>query len=271
MGFVVAGHVAALVLAHDRALHLPAAFKARFEAATGVEPLEALGEDIAELDNALGAVVAADAAARGGRTTLETLGLGREDFFAELTGAVDAVNAGDAVTAVDLAGQVRSALAVAEPVGRQRANELADAAVSRPSVVAAAVGAGLVAAGGLTLLARRRRRRAASGDVAADVDAGGDAPVDSDVEVSVGARVELDEDALARTRLGGVDRGLDAADGDTGEGTGSTGVVEREPGLGHVGDPVLELGEDLGAVVDAQPVARTEVLVDPDTHGGHEP
>jgi hypothetical protein len=30
------------------------------------------------------------------------------------------------------------------------------------------------------------------------------------------------------------------------------------------------LGEDVRTVVDAQPVARAEVLIDPDTHGGTE-
>ena len=105
-----------------------------------MDPLEALGEDIAELDDALGVVLAADAAARGERTTLEALGLGREDFFAELTGARDAISAGDPAAADDLAGQVQSALAVAESVGRQRADEVADTAVSGPSVVAAARG-----------------------------------------------------------------------------------------------------------------------------------
>ncbi len=120
---------------------LPAAFEARFEAASGVDALDEIGEDIAALDSALSVVLAADTAARAERTTLEALGLGREDFFAELTGARDAINAGDPAAAVDLAGQVHSALAVAEPVGRQRANELADAAASDPWVVAAGVGA----------------------------------------------------------------------------------------------------------------------------------
>jgi hypothetical protein len=249
---------------------LPTTFEARFEGATGVDSLDEIGEDIAELVAALRLVLAADTAAREERTTLGDLGLGREDFFAELTGARDAISAGDPAVAVDLAGQIQSALAVAEPVGRQRGNEVADAAVSDRWLVAAAVGAGLLAAAGITLVARRRRRRLVSGDVAAHVDAGGDAPVDADVEVGVGTRVELDEDALSGAGLGGVDRGLDAADGDASEGAGTTGVVEREPGLRDVGDPVLELGEDVGAVVDAQPVARTEVLVDPDAHGGNE-
>ena len=37
-------------------------------------------------------------------------------------------------------------------------------------------------------------------------------------------------------------------------------------GLGDVGDPVLELHEDVGAVIDAQSVPRAEVLVDPHAH-----
>jgi hypothetical protein len=67
-----------------------------------------------------------------------------------------------------------------------------------------------------------------------------------------------------------VDRGLDVANGNPSERTGAAGVVEGGAGLADVGDPVLELGEDVGTVVDAQPVARTEVLIDPDTHGGTE-
>jgi hypothetical protein len=66
-----------------------------------------------------------------------------------------------------------------------------------------------------------------------------------------------------------VDGGLDVTSGNGSERTGAAGVVEGEATLGDVGDPVLELGEDVGTMVDAQPVARTEVLVDPDAHGSN--
>ena len=43
-------------------------------------------------------------------------------------------------------------------------------------------------------------------------------------------------------------------------------VVERHAELGDVGDAVLELREHVGAVVDAQPVAGAQVLIDPHPH-----
>ncbi len=251
-------------------VELPGAFEARFEAATEPTALEDLGDDIRELTDALVHVRATEAAAGAPRSTLELLGLGHEDFYVELSRARDAITAGDAFSAVDLSGQVRSALAVAETVGRQRALAAADEGRSQLADVALAALAGLVLAGVVTVVSRRRlRRHAASGDVA-HVDPGGDATVDLDVEQRVGTRVELDEDALAGAGLGGVDRRLDVAVGHPGERTGATRVVERGTGLGDVGDAVLELGEDVGAVVDAQPVTGAEVLVDPDAHGGHE-
>ena len=48
------------------------------------------------------------------------------------------------------------------------------------------------------------------------------------------------------------------------------GIVQRAARLGDVGDAVLELGEHVVAVVDAQAVAGAQVLVDPHAHGGHE-
>jgi hypothetical protein len=159
-------------------------------------------------------------------------------------------------------------------MGRQRADTLADTALGRLRDVALAAAAGLVFSGLVALVAtlvrRRRRRRASLRDVAPHLDAGCDAPVDGDVEVGVGPRLELDEDAFARTGLGGMDRGLDVASGNGRERTGATGIVQGRSGLGDVGDPVLELGEDVGAMVDAQPVARTEVLIDPDAHADNE-
>jgi hypothetical protein len=251
-------------------VELPGEFEARFGAATEPTALADLGDDIRELTDALVHVRATDAAAGAPRSTLELLGVGHEDFYVELSRARDAIAAGDAFSAVDLSGQVRSALAVAETVGRRRALAIADEGRSQLGDLVLAALAGLVLAGLVTVVWRRRLRRpATSGDVA-HVDAGGDAAVDLDVEQGVGTRVDLDEDALAGAGLGGVDRGLDVASGHPGERAGATGVVERGSGLGDVGDAVLELGEDVGAVVDAQPVARAEVLVDPDAHGGHE-
>ncbi len=46
-----------------------------------------------------------------------------------------------------------------------------------------------------------------------------------------------------------------------------TGIVEHLAVLGDVRDAVLELHEDVGAVIDAQTVTGAQVLVDPHTHG----
>ena len=45
-------------------------------------------------------------------------------------------------------------------------------------------------------------------------------------------------------------------------------IVEHLARLGHVGDAVLELDEDVGAMVEAETVAGAQVLVDPHAHGG---
>ena len=44
------------------------------------------------------------------------------------------------------------------------------------------------------------------------------------------------------------------------------GSLSGQSGLPDVGDSVLELQEDVRAVVDAESVARAQVLVDPDAH-----
>ena len=109
---------------------------------------------------------------------------------------------------------------------------------------------------------RASRRRA-------DLDPGGDAGVDLDVELGVDRRVDLDEDALAGAGLGGVDHLLH-------HGAAGTRASEPDPPgsfsgaarFRDVGDAVLELGEHVVAVVDAQAVAGAQVLVDPHPHEG---
>jgi hypothetical protein len=255
-------------------VELPRTFETRFERATSVDALELITEDITDLERALEVVDEAGADAGADRSALEALALGNETFASDLAEARDAVGADEPDVAEALAGQVRSTLAVAESVGRQRANTLADTGLGRLRDVIVAAGAGLLLSGLVALVAmlfrRRKRRRAALRHVAANLDTGGDAPVDGDVEVGVGTGVELDEDALAGAGLGGVDGGLDVTSGNGSERAGAAGVVEGEAALGDVSDPVLELGEDVGAMVDAQPVARTEVLIDPDAHAGNE-
>ena len=271
---VVAERDSFAAAAADVGVELPQTFEARFERAATVEALELIGEDISDLQGALGVVSTADSAAGAGRNPLEALALGDETFASDLAEAREAIGADEPAVAEELAGQVRSTLAVAESVGRQRANVLADTGLGRLRDVALAAAAGLVFSGLIALvamLARRRRwRRASLGDVAPHLDAGGDAPVDGDVEVGVGAR-----SSSMKMHSPGQASAAWIADwtwrtGNGGERPGATGVVEGQPGLGDVGDPVLELGEDVGAMVDAQPVARTEVLVDPDTHDDNE-
>jgi oligopeptidase B len=47
---------------------------------------------------------------------------------------------------------------------------------------------------------------------------------------------------------------------------GAAGIVERHGQLRDVGDAVLQLHEHIGAVVEAQPVSRAQVLIDPHPH-----
>ncbi len=78
--------------------------------------------------------------------------------------------------------------------------------------------------------------------------------------------VDLDEDALARAELGGVDRVGDITLAHHRQAARSTGIVEHLSVLDNVGDAVLEQGEHVGAVIDAQSVTGAQVLVDPHSH-----
>src|SRR5690606_28505208 len=92
---------------------------------------------------------------------------------------------------------------------------------------------------------------------------------------SARGRLGLDEDALPRTVHRRVDHAPLVALGHGGEALVASGVVEHPVTVLHVRDAVLQEDEHLRTVVDAQPVARAEVLVDPDPHGragrGHAP
>ena len=46
------------------------------------------------------------------------------------------------------------------------------------------------------------------------------------------------------------------------------GVVQGRTRFSNVGDPVFQLNEDVGAVIDTQTIARAQVLVDPHVHVG---
>ena len=76
----------------------------------------------------------------------------------------------------------------------------------------------------------------------------------------------VDEDALTGARQCSMDDGLLVAWLDRGQAATAARIVEHEFGLGHVGDAILELHEDIGAVVDTEPVAGAQVLIDPHPH-----
>jgi hypothetical protein len=167
-------------------VELPAALRTRFEAATSPDALDLVGDDVAELEETLGVVLATEQAAQVERSPLARLGIGHDDFAAGLSRAREAISAGDPAAAEQLVGEVRSALAVAEPAGQRRAAALADSATNRLALVGGTAAAALLLAALLAVAARWRRRR--SGDVAADLDPSRDAPVDGHVEASVGER-----------------------------------------------------------------------------------
>ena len=53
---------------------------------------------------------------------------------------------------------------------------------------------------------------------------------------------------------------------DPGKAPGAARVVEWLTILCDVGNPIFELNEDVRAVIDANAVAGTEVLIDPNSH-----
>jgi oligopeptidase B len=76
----------------------------------------------------------------------------------------------------------------------------------------------------------------------------------------------VDENALAGAGQSSVDHGLLAARLNVGQAAGPTGVVEHELVLSDVGNPVLQLHEHVGAMVETQTVAGAQVLIDPHPH-----
>ncbi len=100
-----------------------------------------------------------------------------------------------------------------------------------------------------------------SGGVVGEID-----QVDRVVDRRDGRHFDLDEDALARAELGGVDHVTDVTVRHPGEAPRAPRIVEHLTVLRDVGDAVLELHEHVGTVVDAQAVAGAQVLVDPHAH-----
>jgi len=78
--------------------------------------------------------------------------------------------------------------------------------------------------------------------------------------------LQFDEDALTGAVVGGGDRGIVMAVGDPYQRPRPPGVVARHSLGAHVGDPVFQLHENVRAMVEAEPVSGTEVLVDPNAH-----
>lgn len=257
-------HLAARALAADVA---PPDFERGYERADSIEDLEATADAMTQVNGSIDGLQALELAVAAERNDFEQLALVDATFDGPISDARTAITAGRPEQVEPIADDVEATMAEAESVGRRRAASIADGALpieAGPSIAATA--GVLVGLAGMATARRRERRR--SGRVGAQLDAGSDSPVDVDVEPGIGPGVDLDEDALTRTGLGGVDGTLHVADGDRGQRPGTTGIVERRTTLTNVGDPVLQLDEDIGTVVDAEPVAGAEVLVDPDAHGG---
>jgi oligopeptidase B len=102
-----------------------------------------------------------------------------------------------------------------------------------------------------------------SGGVVGEVDEVGHVVATADTHRGV----DLDEDALTRAELCGMDRVSDVALAHPRQAPRSAGIVEHLAAFDDIGDAVLELHEHVGAVIDTQAVTGAEVLIDPHTHG----
>ncbi len=78
--------------------------------------------------------------------------------------------------------------------------------------------------------------------------------------------LDIDEDALTGTGQSSVDDCLLVARIDPGQAATAARIVEHELGFGHVGDPVLQLHEDIGTMIDTEPITSAQVLIDPHPH-----
>jgi hypothetical protein len=219
--------------------------------ATGTDPIavdgsnsstfteaEALLHEQLDVLDQVGDTVEADEATGG---FLATIGLLGTDVPRTIDDARDAIALGDLDGARGLLDDANDTLDGADEDGTFRVGMAAGAVLL---LLTLAVG---------VIVRLRRRRRSRSGLVRGAERLGGD-------------RVDLDENALTRAHLGGVDHTLDVTAWHGGQAAGATGVVERSTSLGHVGDSILELDEDVVAVIDADAIAGAEVLIDPDTH-----
>lgn len=192
-----------------------------YAAATDVEALDALTERLVALRTSAQSLLAAQAAVERPRSPDEVMGLIDVDLVTPLDAALEAFTGEDLDAVSSNADEVERHVDDAAEIGARRRQLVAvsvPADTGRAVTTAAFIGG--VALLILTLgwwLVRRRRRGSSGGVALADVDAGGDATVDGDVAAGVDDGVELDEDALPRTVLGGVDGRLDASGRDLGQ------------------------------------------------------
>jgi oligopeptidase B len=216
---------------------VPVAFESAYESDTTdlVKPASAIADQLDAAD-IVTATVAAEASSDG---VFGGVGLLGTNLTTELADAKTALAAGDSNRARTIAARVQARIDKAPGVGKQR-SALAGGALA--TVVAMLIGASVV-----WRRSRCRNSRA--------------------TEVSGSASLkDLDEDALAGACQGRVDDRLLVARIDVGQAAGTARIVEHHVHLGDVGDPVLQLDEHIGAMVEAQPVARAQVLVDPHPH-----
>lgn len=133
----------------------------------------------------------------------------------------------------------------------------------------------LVLITGLTILLRRRRRRKRAA-ASSHRDLGPNDPGPNYLrggvgDVSTHGDIDLDENALAGASVSSVHDTGNVSGTDPSEAAGAARIVQSDPILSDVGNPILKLNEHIGAVIDTDPVAGAEVLVDPDAHDGQEP
>lgn len=254
-------------------------FEEDYEMASTLGELESVTLDIADVGERIDLVVATDDLVVDERTLFAQLALRDEDFADELDDARLAITANQLGEVDAIAADIAARLGGADAQGRAIAAEVADGGVlpATGSEPAAGLAAGALSAMAATALIARRRDRGTvrvgpplaavpSGGVGPQLDPSGDPSVDGHVEVGVGAAVDLQEDALPRASLGRMDGVLDVPHRDDGQRAGAPGIVEHRASLADVGDPVLQLDEDVRAVVDAEAVPGAQVLVDPDAH-----
>ncbi len=229
-------------IAADAGLTPPAVSEEPFHVSDFAAGSAVVTDQLATID----AVNAAADAAAIEPSFVEKIGLRGTDVDGMLDAARAAIDRGDNEGARELATDAQNTL---------------DAAADRGQRQLATLGAlvvGIVLALLAVLLLRRRKKKLRPNSGGGLLGVAGE-----DLD---GSGVDLDEDALAGAHLGGVDNRADVSIRDGSQASGSARVVAGAAGLGDVRDAVLELDEDVVAMVDTDAVTGTEVLIDPHTH-----